>query len=403
MRRPPASAQSIYLPSLDGLRAVSILLVVISHLGLGYIIPGGLGVTIFFFISGFIITRMLLLENARFAAISLPAFYVRRVFRLAPALAVYILLCLISFAALGKPIPVLDTLAAIFYAANYYNVFHGWGEGTAEPPLSILWSLAVEEHFYLGFPLLLVVMRKRLGALLIGLCSLIVTVLAWRIYLVIGLGLNDILPLRVYVSTDTRIDSIVFGCLVSVYAFWTDSLPDSSKHRTFERILASRTALLTGAALMLGTLLYRDEDFRQTWRYSLQGLAMVPLFYRLFVFGRTGLIDTALSSRPMVLVGQLSYSLYLHHWLALAFLSHLMRGHSLVQIDAVAVPLMALLALSSYYWIETPMRRRGHHIARRITTRAHQPSPSILTPSDGRTSNSVDKFDDAPARSHSSV
>ena len=172
--------QDAYLPALDGLRALSILLVVASHLGLGHIIPGGLGVTIFFFISGFIITRMLLSENARCGAISLTAFYVKRAFRLAPALLVYILLCLLSFAALGEPIPLLDITAAIFYAANYYNVFHGWGGG-AESPLSILWSLAVEEHFYLAFPLLLLVMRRRLGKCLLVLCALSLAVLAWRL------------------------------------------------------------------------------------------------------------------------------------------------------------------------------------------------------------------------------
>ena len=117
------------MPALDGLRAVSILLVVISHLGFGHIVPGGLGVTIFFFISGFIITRLLLLEDAGSNSISLVGFYIKRVFRLAPALMVYILLCVVGFGALRKWIPIEDILAAVFYSANYYTIFHGWGDG----------------------------------------------------------------------------------------------------------------------------------------------------------------------------------------------------------------------------------------------------------------------------------
>jgi peptidoglycan/LPS O-acetylase OafA/YrhL len=369
----PRSDRDTYLPALDGLRAISILLVVVSHLGLGNVVPGGLGVTIFFFISGFIITRMLLREYARSGRISLSGFYIKRVFRLAPALMVYILLCIVSFAGLGTPIPFLDVLAAIFYAANYYNIFYGWGGAAVDSPLSILWSLAIEEHFYVAFPLALVLMRKRWGKFLVALLTLSVAVLAWRIYLVTVVGELHVSEQRTSTATDTRIDSIAFGCLVSLYTFWIDSVPASSKHRRVQAALGSRSALVAGAAIMIGTLLFRSEEFRQTWRYSLQGVAMAPLFLHLFVFKRRDRIDAFLRSAPMVYIGKISYSLYLYHWLALVFLLQLMRDNPSWQIHLLAVPLMLTLAVASYHVVETPIRRIGHRLAESLVTGTKRP------------------------------
>jgi peptidoglycan/LPS O-acetylase OafA/YrhL len=357
-----------YLPALDGLRAISILLVVVSHLGLGNIVPGGLGVTIFFFISGFIITRMLLSEYAQSGRIVLHAFYIKRLFRLAPALIVYVLLCVVAFAGLGVPIPFLDVIAAIFYAANYYTLFHGLGGAAVDSPLSVLWSLAIEEHFYLGFPLVLLVMRKRLGTFLMALLALSIAVLAWRIYLVTALGILDIMPKRIYMSTDTRIDSIVFGCLVSLYIFWSSSVSASATHKRVQAALGSSPALLAGAAIMVGTLLYRSEEFRETWRYSLQGAAMVPLFLHLFVLRRRGYIGAFLSSAPMVYIGKISYSLYLYQSLAVVFLRQLMLGHPLWQIRLLAVPLMMALTVASYHLVEAPTRRIGHRLAKTLAS-----------------------------------
>jgi len=355
-----------YLPALDGLRAVSILLVVVSHLGLGYVVPGGLGVTIFFFISGFIITRMLLSEYARYGTVWVPGFYIKRVFRLAPALIVYIALSASAFAAVGAPIPVLDVIASIFYAANYYILLHGMGGNAVDSPLSILWSLAVEEHFYVAFPLLLVLMRRRLGAFLAILLGVCAAVAAWRAYLVVALGTLDFLPQRTYIATDTRIDSIVFGCVVSLYAFWVESQRPSSRHRRILMALGSRSTLVVGALMMLGSLLYRNEEFRQTWRYSVQGIAMVPLFLHLFIFKRRDRIDGFLRSTLMVYVGKISYSLYLYHWLALTFLAQLMQGSAAWQMSGLAIPVMLGLSVASYHLIETPIRRKGHRLAENL-------------------------------------
>ena len=95
---------------------------------------------------------------------------------------------------------------------------------------------------------------------------------------------------------------------------------------------------------------------------------MVPLFLHLFVFKRKGYAHTVLSSKPMVFVGKISYSLYLHHWLALSFLSELLLRRPPWEVHLLAVPMMTALALASYYWIEAPMRRMGHRIADRLAS-----------------------------------
>lgn len=353
-----------YLPALDGLRAVSILLVVVSHLGLGHLVPGGLGVTIFFFISGFIITHILLRENDANGDVSLKGFYLKRFFRLAPALLVYIALSVLFFGALGRPLPLVDVLAALFYAANYHRIFHGWSDVTVWPPLSIIWSLAVEEHFYFAFPLLLVALRRRLDLLLHGLVALCVAVLAWRVWLVYGIGLANLAPERTYEATDTRIDSIVFGCVLSVLIARAAAHGGVDASALLRR-LGSRPALAGGALLLLATLLWRDEAFRESWRYTLQGLALAPLFVHLFVSGRRDALHRLLASAPMVFIGKISYSLYLYHWLALCALAQLL-GTGPGQILAVrlaAISLMLVLAIGSYRLVEAPLRRYGHRLA----------------------------------------
>ena len=353
-----------YMPALDGLRAVSILLVVASHLGLGHVVPGGLGVTIFFFISGFIITGILLHESTRDGAVSLRGFYIKRFFRLGPALLVYVLACVVFFAAVARPLPLVDIAAAVFYWANYHHIFRGWGTGTALLPLSIIWSLAVEEHFYFAFPLLLVALRRRPALLLALLVVLCAAVLAWRIYLVVGVGLEHLAPARTEQATDTRIDSIVYGCVLSVLIARAAARGSVTGDALLRR-LGSHVALFAGAGLMLASLVYRDEVFRETWRYSLQGIALMPLFVHLFVLRRHDVLQRLLSSAPMVFIGKISYSLYLHHWFALCALVQLFGTgpEVIVTVRLATVPLMLLLALASYHLVETPLRRLGHRLA----------------------------------------
>lgn len=394
MSSPVAKPAQNYLAELDGLRSVSVLLVVLSHFGLGQIFPGGLGVTIFFFISGFIITRMMIQESAQHGSIALRAFYLRRFFRLAPALLVFVLASNLLIASFGRSLPLGDNLASIFYLANYRHLFGDWGGMSAENvynPLTVLWSLAVEEHFYIFYPLLFVFLHAQRLRLLAALVVLIVLVMVWRSYLAMDyLGQSGFIDnSRTYKATDTRIDSILYGCLLSVLLA---SQQVSVRLRDILRRLSGSTALCIGLALLLASLVIRNVLFREGIRYSVQGLALLLIFAAIF-WGQSGLaqrIKVWLSTRWLVFIGRISYSLYLYHWLVFVALVEwfprpeigvLLRTASspldvvaslasLAAIQlAIGLPLSILLAYASWRWVEQPLRRVGHDWAQRLANR----------------------------------
>ena len=339
---------------LDGLRAVSILLVVLSHAWLGHVIPGGLGVTIFFFISGFIITRVLLAEHAASGTISIQKFYVRRLFRLMPALTVYLLVSLLVMAAARQPVKLMDFAAVLLYFSNFYYVFVGFAQETLMSPLRITWSLAIEEHYYFVYPALFAALAARPRAFLQVIAACIVAVLCWRIYLVWSMGLNDFTIGRIYMGTDTRVDAIFFG---AGFALLCANFP------RIDMALRGSAAFWCGALLLLSTLVVRGDLFRETLRYTLQGGALALMFNRLLF------VDSAacrvLSLPLMSYIGRVSYSLYLYHWLALGLVSMLMSDYGIAAKWAVLMPLSFLSAHLSYRYVEQPFLRLGRTLLAR--------------------------------------
>lgn len=221
-----------YIPSLDGLRAFSIAIVFLAHAGMKEIIPGYFGVLIFFLLSGFLITTLLRLEFEKNGTISLSGFYRRRVYRIWPPFYFFLVLATvvqIFTTVKGRQIdPSMFGLQAA-HLANYAIVAYGWEKGRAVGTF-LYWSLAVEEHFYLIFPVLYLWMlkadfsRERQGQVLLAVC---IAVLLWRCALVFGM---DASKERIYVATDTRFDAILFGCWLAVVANpWLDP-PRVSDH-----------------------------------------------------------------------------------------------------------------------------------------------------------------------------
>jgi peptidoglycan/LPS O-acetylase OafA/YrhL len=348
-----------YLPVLDGLRAVSILLVVVSHLGLDHVVPGALGVTLFFFISGFLITRQLAGGLALHGRIDFAGFYLRRALRLMPALLVYAGITGLAYVAAGGRISPAGWMAALFYGANYYDLWAGYR--TILPgvrhPFNILWSLAIEEHFYALWPASLALLWRGRYALA-GAVTLCAVVLIWRLWLwdvcfVPGApavcGPENPNPLwrfnRLYLATDTRIDSMAWGAILALKPG-----PGTGVRAAGGATLLALSFALPGA---LG---------RHVMRPSVQGLALLGIVPWL-LHGETRLHRT-LRSAPARLIGRLSYSLYLWHWAALGVADRLFHRFSMPWV-LVAVPLSALLACASYYGIERPMlgvrRRFGSH------------------------------------------
>src|SRR5579872_5196602 len=158
--RSGSPAPSGPIPSLDGIRAISVALVFFSHNGLGNVVPGGLGVTIFFVLSGFLITTLMRGEFAETGTVSFRAFYLRRFLRLIPPLLVVTCISVAAFfiAGLGDRFTAGGLASVLLYFSNYFQIFHG---ASGQPPgLGVTWSLAVEEHYYLLYPPLAVALLR---------------------------------------------------------------------------------------------------------------------------------------------------------------------------------------------------------------------------------------------------
>jgi peptidoglycan/LPS O-acetylase OafA/YrhL len=342
-----ASTRPAHLPSLDGIRAGAFLLVFLAHAGLDAVLPGGFGVTVFFFLSGYLITTLLRQEFSTTGTISLKQFYLRRVLRILPPF--YLVLTLAVVAARWGVLPgglqQGAVAAQMLQFANYRIVLDGYRGMPAGT--GVYWSLAVEEHFYLLFPLFYMwLQRRRLSgrsqaALLWSLCGV---VLAWRCVLV---GLFHATPERTGLATDTRIDSILFGCALAVHGNPSLDRPARVSERTLKVLL-----LPLSAALLAFTFVCRDATFRETFRYTLQGLGLyVPMVVALRY--PTWAPVRILNYRPVAFIGVLSYSLYLAHHVILNVVGVHVTSSPVVR-AGVALVVATLFALGSHVAVEKP-------------------------------------------------
>lgn len=348
-----------YLPALDGIRAIAILFVVISHYGLGHIIPGGFGVTLFFYISGLLITKLLLEEFNQTGDIKMLQFYMRRFFRLYPAL-IFFLIIVITFMAFGDcNIKIIDILSVFFYFRNYYINMIYWQELLSHTKVisdfdflcsrafNIAWSLAIEEHFYIFYPFVILISLKRnVKLIFIFLIFSIFVVLMWRIFILKQWGLKDATIEIIYHGTDTRFDSIAFGCLSAYFMFFFEK-----KHN---RYLDSYVTFTFGILIILLTLMYREAFFRSTFRYSLQGVAFMLLIPSIIYNRRFLFIKAILENKSLVYIGKLSYSLYLCHWIGVYFAERLVGFQNYcLNYFLVAIPVGLSFTFVSYHIVET--------------------------------------------------
>lgn len=352
--RGPAKAAPLHIPSLDGIRAASFLTVFLSHAGLKGKVPGYFGLSMFFFLSGYLITTLLRVEFTRNSDISLKQFYLRRVLRIFPP---FYLVLLLAYAVtlLGfweGSITPAGVTAQVLHVTNYYIVNNGWWTGLA-PGTWVYWSLAVEEHFYLCFPLLFLwLQRRRLPAarqaqILVGICVL---VLLWRCGLVFGLHVGKD---RTYVATDTRIDSILAGCLLAVWK--NPALADPGPtNRSLGFVW-----LPLGGLCVLVSLFVRQPEFEQTFRYTLQSFGLLPFFLAAVRWHDRGpfrLLNTAVAKY----LGLLSYSMYLLHTSVIWGLESWTHWSDPLR-GLVAFGIVLVLGTGMYHLVEKPcgkLRRR---------------------------------------------
>ncbi len=344
---------SFYIPSLDGIRAVSILIVFLSHAGLGKFIPGGLGVSIFFFLSGYLITTLLRIEFDKKQTISLKKFYLRRIIRICPPayLVIAIATVLTIAGVLKGQINPTGIFAHIFHWSNYYIIAAN-GEGIP-PGTGVFWSLAVEEHFYLIFPIVYILLQRYIPSrfrqmlVLFGVCAI---VLVWRCILVYGLHSSEF---RTFYATDTRLDSILFGSILGIYGNpILDKIPNSSRLWMFW--------FGFGLTVLLLSVLHRDPQFRETFRYTIQGLALFPVFIAAILY-HDWLIFRVLNLNWVKFVGKISYSLYLVHYTIIIWFGSI--GLSPVLSGIFALGLSLLVSTSIYYFVEKPCAGLRHKLA----------------------------------------
>lgn len=355
------SPPRFYAPALDGLRAVAFGIVFLSHVSGLWMFPGGFGVTVFFFLSGYLITTLLRLEHDRTGRIDYRAFYARRFLRILPPY--YLVLAgVVGLAAVGafgedepiRPWPLLSQLA--FYA-NYYIA--AWGSRPMLPGTEVYWSLAVEEHFYLVFPFVAAALLSRLGPARSGWALVAVSagVLAWRAALFLALDPGD--ARRITYATDTRIDSILLGAALALTA--NPALDPAPAGWTARRSAAAAGLALVGVAI---TLVPRDPVFRETVRYTLQGLLLVPVYHHLIAHPE-GLGARLLSGATIRRIGALSYTLYLVHDALLDLVRHQLPGLPVLAGAALAGLASLAVAEAIHRGVERPLatlRARMRHV-----------------------------------------
>jgi peptidoglycan/LPS O-acetylase OafA/YrhL len=357
-----------YRPALDGLRAVAVLAVMVEHSGLrrpggsDLVFPGGfLGVDVFFVISGFLITSLLLIERGRTGRIDLGRFWTRRARRLLPAVGVMVgVTCVVATVtdmAVDAATLRGDALASLGYVANWRFILTDQSYFAAfglPSPFRHLWSLAVEEQWYLVFPPLLVgllaVVRHRTGVLLGALAAAAVASAVWMS--VVATPGQD--PSRAYYGTDTRAHTLLVGALLAVVAVRAPALT---------RRLARLTPVLGVVGLAALAFAFTTVSGQQGGLYD-GGFTVVAAVSLLAVAGvalpgARGPASWALGRRPVAFVGRLSYGLYLWHWPVFVFLTPDRIGLTGAGLAGVRMAVAFAIAGVSYVVVEQPVRRHG--------------------------------------------
>ncbi|MBK9178122.1 MAG: acyltransferase [Acidimicrobiales bacterium] len=340
-----------YRPELDGLRAVAVLAVMAFHAGLSFAAGGFLGVDVFFVLSGFLITSLLLEERQVRGGIALGRFYARRALRLFPALVLVVVACLL-WTGLAESSAVFvqtakDAGITAVYAMNWIAAL------TDRPLLGLLehtWSLAIEEQFYLVWPLTLLVLlggRRTPRAVLVFCTVALVGAPLLRFALLDGPGTYA----RVYNGLDTRADALLAGCLVATL-YTLRLLPGPRALRPWLQVLGGAAAV---ALLVLFRYSARDL-FLYRWGLTLATVSAAVLIAALAA-APGGLLARPLRLRPVVWVGRISYGLYLWHWPVFVIANQGRLGWGLWPTTALRVALTFAFATASFYLWERPFLR----------------------------------------------
>jgi peptidoglycan/LPS O-acetylase OafA/YrhL len=357
----PQDSRFPYLPGIDALRALAVLAVFFYHAHVSWMPGGFLGVDVFFVISGYLITSLLLREFRRGGAIHLGRFWLRRALRLLPAVGVLIAVTMIA-AAILEPDRIDafrdDAVASLFYFANWHFIYGHvsyFEQFQAPSPFTHLWSLSVEEQFYLFWPLVFAAGMKLFGRgrLLLGVLAgaLGSIVLAWILF---DPGAD---ASRVYYGTDTHAVGLVLG--VALALVWSPI--ELRRRRTGPLVgpILDVVGVLALAYVLLSFVHVHDYDLA-LWHGGYLWLALVTALLVAVLVHPAARLGGLLGQAPMLWLGLRSYSFYLWHWPVLAFTR---PGVDVDLPKGVLIPLQLVLVLVladlSYRYVELPFRGRG--------------------------------------------
>ncbi|MCY8267313.1 acetyltransferase [Bacillus haynesii] len=354
--------QHRYIPGLDGLRAFAVLAVIAYHLNMSWADGGFIGVDIFFVLSGYLITSIILPAYGNDISLTFRDFWVRRIRRLLPAATLMIFATVIWVALFNRELMHTvrgDAISSLLYVSNWWFIFHdlSYFDSFGSPsPLKNLWSLAIEEQFYFIWPIILLLgiyilkKRERLAAavVLCALCSAI-----WMSILYVPGG--D--PSRVYYGTDTRAFELLIGCALALV--WPmkrlsgNRLPNSLKH-------ALHGTELAAFALLMVCIYFVDEFSPFLYHGGMLLISIIAAILIACVSHPSSFLGFALSVKPLRWIGKRSYGIYLWHYPVIVLSTPVQEiGNPVYWHVAIKVAVTFILAELSYRFIEKPIRKDG--------------------------------------------
>ncbi|MGO1561533.1 Lipopolysaccharide modification acyltransferase [Actinomycetales bacterium JB111] len=350
------------MPGLDGIRALAIIAVLVFHMFPG-LLPGGfVGVDLFFVLSGFLITTLLLREIAKRGRIDLPAFWKRRARRLLPALFLVVIVSVPIAAIVERDLMVnigRQVLGALTFTSNWLEIAAGssYADQTAPQLFVNFWSLAVEEQFYLLWPLIAIVVIRLLRAprALAALTMAIALVSAVLMAVLVDPGAD---PTRVYYGTDTHLFGLMFGICLAFLA------QDSRGVLTTSGWRAARSVVpVVGLVGLFAVARFVPFESVWTFRGGLFAASLAGTFLIASLLGSPTWFTKVMELGPMKWVGERSYGIYLWHWPAIVILDALVptapETGARVAIRFAAVVVTLGVSAASYAWLEEPVRRLG--------------------------------------------
>jgi peptidoglycan/LPS O-acetylase OafA/YrhL len=369
------------VPALDGVRGLAVAAVVAFHLGVHSVRGGLLGVDVFFVLSGYLITGLVLSEWRTTGDVSLPRFWARRARRLLPALLLVLAVVAVASRWLLPPdqLPAVrgDVLATLFYVANWHSIIahHGYFAAFAAPsPLLHTWSLAVEEQFYLLWPLGATLALRKLRSsrwlLAISVGGFVTSAGLMAALSVLGVSTD-----RLYYGTDTRAQALFVGDALAGIMFAVGReftgqrfRPGPRKHRSPLLGLAG----LAGAASLIVFCLRVDGQSSWLYRggFALFALSVAAVIAAVVLQPRS-LLARVVAARPLVQLGVISYGVYLWHWPVIVALTHARTGLSGAELLGLRVGVTLVISLLSFYLLERPIREQRWRV----------PKPTIALPS----------------------